>query len=526
MLKVFDVIIVGSGPSGVSAAFPLLDAGLNILMIDGGSSLKIEPPNLPYFNIKYSDNNKFKWMVGDDFHSLKPALSTDSPKLRVPIHAPIFENYNTLNKLDPSNFVSIGSLSPGGLSNAWGSGVSCFDSFDLSEYPISKDELDESYKIIAKRIGISGSVNDDLSNFFGLDLLSQSPIPIDELQSSILNKYNKRKFEVINKDFRIGRSRVAVLTEKMLNRDPCDLSGNCLWGCNRGAIYNSLFDLKILKDYTGFNYRSGYIVDSIINNKELVVIKGSSKEGSFEFTSKKLMLGCGTLASTRLAFQAIDYRESVHLQSCPTAGFLLWLPSFFNRSHSQAFGLGQLSFVLDLPDSSTAYGSLYNCSGIPVHEFLRFLPFGKRNGINFLNPLLSSCVVGNIFLSGKFSDTYIKLMQDNRLKIDGNYSNQVNIFMNFARNRLRSSFMKLGAVLIPNSFSLGSPGSDIHYSSSLPMRIKPKKGETDCIGLVCGLNNVHIIDGACLSSLPSKPHTLTIMANADRISRSVVRMMK
>jgi flavin-dependent dehydrogenase len=32
----FDVIIVGSGPAGVSAAYPLVQSGIKVLMVDGG----------------------------------------------------------------------------------------------------------------------------------------------------------------------------------------------------------------------------------------------------------------------------------------------------------------------------------------------------------------------------------------------------------------------------------------------------------------------------------------------------------
>ncbi|MGA2128891.1 MAG: FAD-dependent oxidoreductase, partial [Xanthobacteraceae bacterium] len=30
-----DIVIIGSGPAGVSAAFPLVETGLRVLMIDG-----------------------------------------------------------------------------------------------------------------------------------------------------------------------------------------------------------------------------------------------------------------------------------------------------------------------------------------------------------------------------------------------------------------------------------------------------------------------------------------------------------
>ena len=40
----FDAVIVGSGPAGVSAAFPLLDAGLRVLMVDGGKAPRVASP--------------------------------------------------------------------------------------------------------------------------------------------------------------------------------------------------------------------------------------------------------------------------------------------------------------------------------------------------------------------------------------------------------------------------------------------------------------------------------------------------
>ena len=35
-----DVIVIGSGPAGVSAALPLVEAGRRVLMIDGGDDTR------------------------------------------------------------------------------------------------------------------------------------------------------------------------------------------------------------------------------------------------------------------------------------------------------------------------------------------------------------------------------------------------------------------------------------------------------------------------------------------------------
>jgi choline dehydrogenase-like flavoprotein len=40
------------------------------------------------------------------------------------------------------------------------------------------------------------------------------------------------------------------------------------------------------------------------------------------------------------------------------------------------------------------------------------------------------------------------------------------------------------------------------------------------------LAGIYVVDGASLSILPEKPHTLTIMANADRIAHKIVDELK
>ena len=79
----FDVIIVGSGPAGVSAAFPLLEAGWRVLMVDGGQKPGIEPPEADFLSARANEVEQWKWMVGEDFHALKMRDAV-SPKLRAP----------------------------------------------------------------------------------------------------------------------------------------------------------------------------------------------------------------------------------------------------------------------------------------------------------------------------------------------------------------------------------------------------------------------------------------------------------
>lgn len=516
----FDVVIVGSGPSGVSAAFPLLKAGLKVLMVDGGQVSDLKPPRGAFLDQRSRDAAQWRWMIGRDFYALRQAQAV-SPKLRVPTHAAIFDGFASENRIVADHFVSLGSLAAGGLSNAWGCGVACLTAAELAAFPVDPRDMQASYATVSQRIGVSGGRNDDLSELFGLDAWSQPAVPMDQLQSALLARYGVRRDVLRREGFRLGRSRVAVLTEAMADRHACDLSGTCLWGCERDALYSALHDLQRLRREPGFHYRPGFKVEHVRALDGAVAIEGKGR-----VLARRVLLAAGTLASTRLALRAIDHREPIAMQSCPTAAFLLWHPRFLGRRHQPAFGLGQLSFSLDLASGIEGFGSLFNASGIPVSEFARHLPLGKRYGVDVLSVLLSSCTIGNVFLPGALTDASLRLDGEDQLIVHGAYRDTVGDIMRRAQRLLARSFRRLGALLVPTSFTLGAPGSDLHYAASMPMRQVPKRGETNPWGELEGASGIHLIDGASLSALPAKSHTLTIMANADRIGRHIATLLR
>ncbi|MBT9159942.1 MAG: hypothetical protein DDT27_00523 [Dehalococcoidia bacterium] len=522
----FDVIIVGSGPAGVSAAFPLVDAGLRVLMVDGGHGARLVPPTGQYLNVRNQDIGNYDWMIGQNFHALSQADAV-SPKLRVPTHAAVFEGFVSANRIVADNFVAVGSLAPGGLSNAWGCGVARMTDKELASFPLKPSEMYTSYAAVAKRIGVSGGYCDDLSDFFGLDEWSHGTVPIDNLQNSMLMRYTRSRSALMQSGFQLGRARVAVLTtpQTQTDRQACNLCGTCLWGCERRALYSATDDLQRLHGRQGFFYRPGFLVEQVESQGNSVAISGVGTDGAGVLRARRVLLAAGTLASTRLALQAINHRKLVAMQSCPTAAFMLWLPRHLGRRHEPAFGLGQLSFTLDLGADIQAFGSLFNTTGIPVSEFARHVPLGKRYGVDLLASLLTSCVVGNLFLPGSLSNVSLQLDEDDQLLIWGGYSAEVEMLMKEARHKLRNSFIKLGALLMPISFKVGRPGTDIHYAASLPMSAKPVLGQTDQFGELMGTAGIHVVDGASLSYLPAKSHTLTIMANAERIATHVATNM-
>jgi len=518
-----DVIVIGSGPAGVSAAFPLTESGLQVLMIDRGKLPDVEPPESDFLSARRHDTGQWKWMVGRDFQAMKMRDAV-SPKLRVPSLAYSFDGFGSGNKIKGENFITVGSLATGGLSNAWGCGVARFSSAELAEFPCSVSDMEHSYEVVSRRIGISGNTYDDLSEYFGLDGYAQSPIPMDLLHTQLAQRYSNKRIKLHSQGFRLGRSRVAALSEDISTRKACNLSGNCLWGCRRRSLYSAADDLPRLRQYENFSELPGFLVDGVTRGSRVWRVEGQDIYGvRRSIGAKVLILAAGTLATTRLVLRALKYEHAVPVLSSPTAAFLLWLPSLFATQRLPGFGLGQLSFVLAL-STATAFGSTFSTTGIPVSEFARHLPWRRRYGIDILRGLLGACVVGNLFLPGHLTAGEARLNKDGALVVSGTFREAVVPLMKEAAQKLRQSYRRLGALLLPGSFTVGLPGGDVHYAGTVPMRTQPRIGESSPLGEIAGLEGVHVVDGACLPILSEKPHTLTIMANADRIGRKVAEL--
>jgi choline dehydrogenase-like flavoprotein len=53
------------------------------------------------------------------------------------------------------------------------------------------------------------------------------------------------------------------------------------------------------------------------------------------------------------------------------------------------------------------------------------------------------------------------------------------------------------------------------------MRARPGRGEVDRAGELYGAPGLHVVDLASFPAMPAKQHTLTMMANADRVGRII-----
>ena len=477
--------------------------------------------------LRLGDDQQWKYLVGPDFEALR-GEGLDSPKLRTPVLDYVFSGFREAYQLTSERFAGRGSLALGGLASAWGAGVACFDSVDLQEFPFPLADLLPSYRTIAARIGISGTGSDDLGSFFGTEIPLQPSPTLETLATTLLGRYQRRPHVARSHGITIGRSRNAVLTTDHHGREGCVYCGFCLHGCSYGSIYTPAHDLAQLVTRPNFTYQQNVFVERVGVTEGGCRVWGRRYEDGapVEYSARAVFLACGAIGSGKLVLQALHLHDrDVPLLSLPQGAFALWFPERLGEATPPKFwGLTQLSFVFrQVPEvPNYAFGNIFSTSGLLRSEFIPYLPVGRRNALRILRLIMSSMLVGNVFLPGSLADNRMVVRQDGSLKISGGYKPELDAFIDLVRRRLASALWHYGGVVLPGSFKLSPPGSDMHYAGTVPHRARPLAHQCHPNGEVAGLPRIYVVDGAALSSLPAKAHTLTIMANADKIARAFV----
>lgn len=512
----------------MSAAFPLANAGLKVLLLDPDqANTTVTLPEGKYLDERFRSDGQWRWSNGYPGDASLTAIEASSPKFRVPTLLPIFKGYAEALGIDAKDFDVIGSLASGGLTNAWGAGISTYTSEELKNFPEAARDLSQEYAIVAQRIGVSGGSNDDVSSKLGLSSPVQPPHALHPMGQYLQEQYTRHRSKLTTQGFAMGRARLAVLTEPFENRLECNRSGMCLWGCKREAVYSARHDLELLKRRPNVIHLSGTMVESIrrLQNGWALDVLELRTRNRRSIHAPRVVLAAGTIATSKLALALLQhYDKPVRLHSNPTAAFALFFPSLLGSELAQTASLAHHTFTLQSQPDYDSSGFLFPTLGIPMSEFATRTPFGLRSSIGVLAWLLPAMTIGNIFFDSRLSNHKLKLKSDGTLEITGGFHESFQGQRINAGKKLSRAFRTMRSFVMPGSFNAGTPGSDVHYAGTFPMSDTTEPLKTSGIGELPGLHGIHLVDGAILPVLPGKPHTFTIMANATRIGQRIAKL--
>jgi choline dehydrogenase-like flavoprotein len=492
-----EFIIIGSGPAGVSAAVPLVAAGRRVLMLDGASAAAETAPRA-----------RWERSLGSQLQSLRPDGGT-SPKLQSPLARDLIGGFLEASGIRGENFVAVGSLGRGGLSRVWGGQLSLLDDEDLEGWPIRHADLAPSYRAVMARIGVSTT---------GGDEAGMAALPAGAIASHVLARH-RRSGRVA--DFALWPAQNAVLAAPAGDRQGCDLRGDCLFGCERGAIYSSVHDLPLLQKSPFFALaEAAYVTD-------LRPLEGGgwtvgTADGR-RFSAPRVLLAAGVLGSAALLSHVITFPpEGLRVLNSPALALPLILPERLFRRPEATHSLAQLGFALRYGHARLDYltGGFYEVNTLPASSFINRMPAGRRGGRALFDLLASSLAVATAYFQGEESRTFLRVEETpagRELVVRGGFAEGLEERAQVVLRRLATHWRRLGLFRLPGA-AIATPGTDAHFAGTFPMGGWGNLSTTD-LGELSGFSGLHLIDGSILPTLPSKYITLTVMANADRIAR-------
>jgi choline dehydrogenase-like flavoprotein len=534
---VADVIVVGSGASGVNAAVPLVESGCRVVMIDyGNQDDRYEPiiPALSFTEIRRTDEDQHRYFLGDEFEGVPLGDARVGAQLTPP-RSYIFRDTAAVLPVDSDTFFPMESLARGGLASGWGAGAFPFQDDELRELPISRADLEPHYEAVAERIGISGA-RDDLLPFLGDSTALMPPLDLDSNAETVLARYEKHRRALNARGFFLGRTRLAVSTREHHGRGPHRYTDMDFWADSDRSVYRPRWTLEELRKHPNFRYVARQQVLAFREHEKggvHVEARDVASGTSATHRAHALVLAAGTLGTARIVLRSLkQYGVAVPLLCNPyTYVPVVNLYMIGRAARDRRHSLAQLT-AFYRPKTwlrGAVQVQYYSYRSLLTSKLLKESPLPYREGLRVMRALLPMVgVLGINHEDISTGDKYCMLRPGpdggpDRLAIHYSVSEEERSHQIAGERAILRCFLRLGCV--PLRRIRLPAGASIHYAGTLPMSESGEDLTTDSTGRLAGTSAVYVADGSVLPYLPAKGLTLTLMANANRVGAGLARRL-
>lgn len=528
------ILIVGSGATGVHFAATALERGHDVTMLDVGYERPAPvAPDLDFDGLKDSLEDPAAYFLG----SGGEAVVYPDPHAKLygfpPSKTYVFSPPERFAS-EESGFAALTSFAAGGLAEAWTGGVYALNDAELEDYPFDHAALAPHYAEVARRIGISAA-EDDLARFAPYFAEYQPALEADPHSKLLLARYARaRDWFHRRHQFYLGRSRVAVLSRPLGERQACDYLGRCLWGCPRDSLYSPSVTLRELRRDARFRYVPGVYVEYFTGNSgriERTIASPVAGGEPLDFTADQYVLAAGALCSSRILLES-HYRATGHVAELP--GLMdnrqLMIPFITLRllggpatTHSYQFH--QVALGIGGPDpKGYVHGQITALKAASVHPIVQSMPVDTRSALALFRATHAALGVANVWLHDTRRAGNVLTIRPGpegdrtRMVMRYRVSDDDAIRVNRTLKTMRRVLRKLGALVPPGMTRILPPGSSIHYAGTLPMSTEKRPFTTDSACRSHDWENLTCADGATFPFLPAKNLTYTLMANAVRVA--------
>ena len=504
-------VVVGSGPAGVACAHALLQKGAKVTMLDAGLDLESDRKASV---ARLAAASPAEWDAGS-LQFIRDGVRVESSGIPLKMAYGSSFPYREPAGLPTAHEGVEGrpSYARGGLSNVWGASVMPFRTEDMTEWPITAEELEPHYRAVLEVIPYSAR-HDGLAESFPLYSDHARALKTSSQAGALL-----RDLESAHTSLRFGAARLAVDAA-------CVYCGLCLYGCPYGYIYNSSDTLDELQKHRGFTYRPGILVHRVSETSSHVELSGATVGGDtpFSMSVERAFLACGVFSTARIVLASLDaFGETV--QAADNCYFLLPLLRYTNQEDVRRESLNTLAQVfLEVSDPTIGPQTVH----LQVYTYNELFRQQINNMLGPLGGVAASAVLGRLLLvqgylhSDLSPGINLTLDRDGTLSMAVEPNTRTRPALAALKRRLWTERGAMRAFPVLPAMRVGKPGRGFHTGGTFPMRSRPRRLETDTAGRPHGFARLHLVDASVFPSLPATTITLSVMANAHRIGAETV----
>jgi choline dehydrogenase-like flavoprotein len=531
---VTDVLVVGSGPGGVNAAAPLVEAGRRVVLVDYGNVDRHYAPLIPHRDftaLRRSDTAQHRYFLGDRFEGIPFGPVRVGAQLTPP-RMYVMADAAERQPVDAHGFAASMSLGRGGLGAAWSAGVFPFTDDELADMGTSVAALRAHYDRVAERIGVCGT-RDDLEVSFPSSPSMMPAFDLDSNAETVLARYAHRREAMHAAGLVLGRARLAVATRRHRERGPEEYLDLSYWADPDGSVYRAQWTLDELLRAPNFTYLDRRFVQDFAEEGERVRLRITHADTGVDevLEARALVLAAGTLGTVRIVLRSLGRYDTRVPLLCNAYAYVptLNLGMLARPARDRRCSLAQLTAVLRIPGppGRIVQAQVFSYRSLLTFKLMKELPLAYRESRRLLQVLMPKfAILGIHHVDRPAPGKYCVLHRGapDRLEIVYRPADEEERMHEADRRMLLRLFRRLGC--LPLKTIRPGHGSSLHYAGTFPITAEERELTCDLDSRLRGTRAVYLADGSIFPWIPPKGLTFNLMVNADRVGTLLAERLR